>query len=68
MKETNKYNIEYNRKNYKQIKFWIKPEEYKEINELAEKIGVNKTTLFRMAISCLENEIKMINNGKDADK
>lgn len=66
--ETNKYHTEYNRINYKQIKFWIKPEEYKEVEKLAEKIGVNKTTIFRMAISCLENEVYKMQNKEDADK
>ena len=68
MKEVNKYNLEYNKKNYKQIKFWLKPEEYQDIEKLAENIGVSKTTLFRMAISCLGNELFKTKNKQDADK
>lgn len=57
-----KYNIEYNKKNYKKFACDLKIDEYENISNVLKEYGINKAELVRLAIKNID---KIIVNNKD---
>jgi hypothetical protein len=52
----NKYITEYNKEHYKQLKVYLQPDEYNDLEYHLERLNVSKVQFIRDAINNLKNK------------
>ena len=65
-KKKNEYNIEYNAKNYKQLKAFIKPDDYLTIDNYCKNSNISKARFIVAACKyCIDNNIDPVAAGAE---